>query len=296
MKTISSYIIEKLVIDKNVRPTNHRLVMNDVFCEVSLYNFLPRRKQAEISIIMFYIKNLENNKVTAQQYFYNRGNSVFRVDNTVTIDLPEKNSKGIYVKKEKDKANWDKFTYYVNRDDGVKIIEHILDGDYSIFKEYDDNFDKEVESMKYDDSKWFKVKLKFLKDNKSAEKSEYILEKLIIDDKIKKKSDVQDIDIHTLDDLLRIKKNEDILGKFLKGKEYKTALNIYFLDSHKYLHIFRYTDMHSLSISMVYNDNSDWPNEEEWSKSIQYNELDDRSSARNLFNSFWLFLKKKEFK
>ena len=123
--------------------------------------------------------------------------------------------------------------------------------------------------------------------------NQFIIEKLKLSkNDIIKNFDIDDIDIKILDDLLE-KKNKNILGKFLKGTEYKKSINICFLNSNKYLHIFRYSDMHYITLSMIYNDNSEWPKESEWSSSnkIVYDELDDRSPIKNLFDKFYKFLK-----
>ena len=125
--------------------------------------------------------------------------------------------------------------------------------------------------------------------------SEYIIEKLKLDKDIKANIDSDNnyaldvIEIKDLNEIELIKKSLSI-GKFLKGKEYRKSLDIYISERKKYMHIFRYSDSHKISISIVIDNSSKWPDMKAWKNGITFNELDDRSGIKELFNSFSEFL------
>ena len=123
--------------------------------------------------------------------------------------------------------------------------------------------------------------------------NQYILEKLKINkDSQYKESNIDLLPIHQIGDL-ELPNNKKVLSRFLKGKEYKNCMDIYLSDNKKYIHIFRYSDMHHLELSLIYNDNSKWPDENIWGSKdkLLYNDLDDRDNMNNLFNGFYKFLK-----
>lgn len=124
----------------------------------------------------------------------------------------------------------------------------------------------------------------------------YIIEKLHLDKDIEvTKRNVNLVDVEKLEDIILPKNNKEI-SAFLKGKFGYSALDIGLINLGKYIHIFRYEDMHKLELSVVYNDSSAWPKEDEWSKSIKYDELDDRMAMKDLFADFYSFLKDKVVK
>ena len=121
----------------------------------------------------------------------------------------------------------------------------------------------------------------------------YITEKLQLNkDTSSKESHVDLLSISKLSDL-ELSDNKKFISRYLKGKDYRSSLNIYLSDIEKFIHIFRYSDMHHLELSLIYNDTIDWPDKNEWSAKnrIEYNDLDDRDNMNNLFNNFYNFLK-----
>lgn len=121
----------------------------------------------------------------------------------------------------------------------------------------------------------------------------YIIEKLQLNKNSEaKESNINLLSISKLSDL-ELSDNKKVISRYLKGKDHKSALNVYLLDTEKFIHIFRYSDMHHLELSLIYNDTIDWPDENGWSSKnkIEYNDLDDRDNMNNLFNSFYNFLK-----
>ena len=124
----------------------------------------------------------------------------------------------------------------------------------------------------------------------------YINEKLHLDKDIEvSKRNVNLVDVEKFEDIMLPKNNKEI-STFLKGKFGYSSLDIGLINLGKYIHIFRYEDMHRLELSVVYNDSSEWPKEDEWSKSIKYDELDDRMPMKDLFADFYNFLKDKVVK
>lgn len=124
----------------------------------------------------------------------------------------------------------------------------------------------------------------------------YINEKLHLDKDIEvSKRNVNLVDVEKFEDIMLPKNNKEI-SAFLKGKSGNSSLDIGIISLNKYIHIFRYEDMHRLELSVVYNDSSEWPKEDEWSKSIKYDELDDRMTMKDLFADFYNFLKDKVVK
>ena len=124
----------------------------------------------------------------------------------------------------------------------------------------------------------------------------YIIEKLHLDKDIEvSKRNVNLVDVEKFEDIMLPKNNKEI-STFLKGKFGYSSLDIGLINLGKYIHIFRYEDMHRLELSVVYNDSSEWPKEDEWSKSIKYDELDDRMPMKDLFADFYNFLKDKVVK
>ncbi len=125
--------------------------------------------------------------------------------------------------------------------------------------------------------------------------SQYITEKLKINKDSKNINDNSNdmLVSYDIEELSLIGENQKQISRFLKGKDHLSALTIYFVKNKKYLHIFRYSDMHSIEISFVYKDNSNWPGTEEWlndGNKIK-SHLDDRDTMDNLFDDFFKEIK-----
>lgn len=119
----------------------------------------------------------------------------------------------------------------------------------------------------------------------------YILEKLVID----KDSTVKKIYAYqcVIDDITKLcePKYKKIIGQFLKGKIPNSGMDIYLKNNKKYLHIFRYTDTSMITVSVVYNDSADWPNEKDWSNAKRKEDLYKKEVMDSLWSKFYDFLK-----
>ena len=125
--------------------------------------------------------------------------------------------------------------------------------------------------------------------------NKYILEKFKISKDIKNinSDNIEIIELKNgLFELLTNKENEKKLSTFLKGKYGNKSIKIHIKESFLYIHISRYVDIHNIELSIVIKNEYKWPEEDEWKDAIEYSELDDRESARNMFNEFYAFLEK----
>ena len=118
----------------------------------------------------------------------------------------------------------------------------------------------------------------------------FLNEALIKKDTTLKTDDIDIISIKNLEDL-HDKNNKSQLSRFLKGTTYQSDLNIYIISLHRYLHIHRYSELHQLSLTIVYDSSQLWPEADDWEKrSIVYDELDDRMPMKILFDKFYNYL------
>ena len=163
MKQLNTYIIEKLVIDKDVN--NHALKKNSIITENKLIFYGSNKIQW--NCMAMHLVNKTSKHLFVNCYFLDSNEKFFKTDNIEQVGEVYINDKNVY-----ESAN-DKYKiiFYLNKEDSIELEEHFLDKDYSIVNKFVDLKGKDPNTIYLEHGEkgidYLKIRLDLLKNEKN---------------------------------------------------------------------------------------------------------------------------------